>query len=234
MARTWLVVMGILFGVAGAARADDAEARKRAFQDLDRMRTQGEAARGGGNMVPGAAELSRDHRHLGFYFRPDLGFGFMSMSESSSFGDMKISGATGVFGLHIGGAIQENLILGFHLYDAVIVNPTIELNGVSQTFSDATAGLVGFGPELTYYFMPQNIYLSTTLALSKATIERNGTSGSTDTGFGARVSLGKEWWVSRHWGLGAVGHLDFASNKDGAAGTLQTLGASIAFSATYN
>ena len=233
-ARMWALV-GILCGGA-VARADDAEDRQRAFDELDSMRAQGEVGRGGAAMVPGA-QASTDHRHLGFYFRPDLGLGYVSMSESTSAGDMKVSGTAGVFGLHVGGALQENLILGFHVYDAVIANPTIQLGSTSVTANAATAALVGFGPELTYYFMPQNVYVSTTLALSKVTIEQNGTSGSTETGFGARVSIGNEWWVSSHWGLGLVGHLDFASNKDqggAGAGTLQTLGASLAFSATYN
>jgi len=230
------VLVGILCSGTAAAQANGAEERQRAVDELDRMRAQGEAGRSGVSAVPGAP-TSTKNRHLGFYFRPDLGFGYMSMTETTSQGDMKISGGAGVFGLHVGGAIQENLILGFHLYDAVITNPTLELGGTSVSTTNVTAGLVGFGPELTYYFMPQNIYLSTTLALSKATIEQDGNSGSTETGFAARVSLGKEWWVSSHWGLGLVGHLDFATNKDGGgagAGTLQTLGASLAFSATYN
>jgi hypothetical protein len=229
------VLAGILCG-GTVARADDAEERQRAFDELDRMRAAGEASRGTGVAMPGA-EVSTDHRHLGFYFRPDLGFGYVSMSETASGVDLKISGAAGVFGLHVGGAVQENLILGFHLYDAVITNPTFEAGGLSSTPGNSSATLVAFGPELTYYVMPQNLYFSGTLALSKVTVDGLGQKGSTETGFGARVSLGKEWWVSSHWGLGLVGHLDYASNKDGGgagAGTLQTLGASLAFSATYN
>ena len=48
--------------------------------------------------------------------------------------------------------------------------------------------------------------------------------------------LGKEWWVSRNWGLGIAGGLFTASLKDkNVPGLTWSAGAaSLLFSATYN
>jgi len=50
------------------------------------------------------------------------------------------------------------------------------------------------------------------------------------------LALGKEWWVSDHWGLGVAGHISFSSNQDPVASnnTLTTWAFGAAFSATYN
>src|SRR4051812_15246603 len=71
-------------------------------------------------MTPGM--MLRDdtvNRHFGFLIRPDVGAGYMS----SSMGDTTLSGGAGMFGVVIGGAVSENVILGAHMYDGVIGSP---------------------------------------------------------------------------------------------------------------
>jgi hypothetical protein len=197
------------------------------------------------SMAPGArpGTLLADNtinRHLGFFIRPDLGFGYLTSSESTSAGDATISGFAGLAGVSIGGAVAENVILGAHLFDAVSSNPDVSLGGTSVKTSDTTVTMFGIGPELTYYFMPNNIYLSGTLALTRMTVRNNGNDASTDWGFGTRLTLGKEWWVSNHWGLGLSGHVSYSNNNDPATNgsgndhTLSSWAFGAAFSATYN
>ena len=66
--------------------------------------------------------------------------------------------------------------------------------------------------------------------------DRPGTSNDTNWGFGLRAALGKEWWVSDHWGLGIAGHVSLTVNQDSGTNppTWTGLGATVAFSATYN
>jgi len=174
------------------------------------------------------------NRHFGFFIRPDLGFGYMTSSESTSFGDVTVSGVAALAGVSIGGAVAENVILSAHIYDAVTTNPTVTLNRTSGSTSNTEVTMFGIGPELTYYFMPNNVYLSGTLALSRMTTSGNSNgSASTDWGFGTRVTLGKEWWVSDHWGLGLSGHVSYATNND-VGNTVSTWALGAAFSATYN
>ncbi len=176
------------------------------------------------------------HRHRGLLLRPDLGFGYMAISEPTSQGDLKLSGVAAFFGVAIGGAVSEDVAVAFHLYDGVISNPTATLAGQATSTSGTTAVMVGFGPELTYYFTPSNVYLSATLAVTRLSLEVNGTKADSNYGFGAQLGVGKEWWVSDHWGLGLVGRLSLSSNEDQGtnAPTLSTWGLGLAFSATYN
>ena len=57
-----------------------------------------------------------------------------------------------------------------------------------------------------------------------------------DPGLGLKLAVGKEWWVSDHWGIGVAGQFFISRNDDPDATTvkLTTLGGGVAFSATYN
>jgi hypothetical protein len=180
------------------------------------------------------------NRHLGFFLRPDLGVGFMTTSEptGTSSGNLTVSGPAGVFGFVVGGAVAENIILGAHIYDGVVANPTVSLSsGQSGTTSNASLALYGIGPEFTYYWMPSNIYFSATIALTQMSLTANGNSNSSQVGLGSRLAVGKEWWVSDHWGLGLAGHVSSSWNQDSgsvSAPMLTTWALALAFSATYN
>lgn len=176
------------------------------------------------------------HQHDGFFLRPELGIAYMKSSASQLGNDYAVYGGAADLSIAVGGAVAENLILAAHLYSTAASNPSVELNGLKASTSDTTSGLVGIGPQLTYYFMPVNLYLSGTLALTRLVAETNGVESKTDFGIGARLAVGKEWWVSDNWGLGLSAHLGLSSNKDqgtdGARFGSWTSG--VSFSATYN
>ena len=177
---------------------------------------------------------SRYQRHFGFYIRPDLGFGYLTSNESG----VTISGLAGLAGVAIGGAIRENSILAVHIIDAVAQNPTVSSGSLSATANDTQITMWGIGPQYTQYFMPANVYLSTTVALTRMHSSNNSGSGDSDWGVGTRIAAGKEWWVSDHWGLGVAGHISFSTNQDpvggGSSNTLTTWTFGATFSATYN
>jgi hypothetical protein len=179
--------------------------------------------------------LGTAHRHVGAFFRPDLGAGYIAMSASQNGVDAQISGVAGTFGIAVGGAVSENTILAFHLWDAVATNPTLSLGGVSTNNANATVTLIAFGPELSIY-SANNLYFSVTPSLTRAAFAAGGTSSDTNWGYGLRAAVGKEWWVSENWGLGVAGHLSLTVNDDsGPNGPTWTgWGATVAFSATYN
>jgi hypothetical protein len=195
-------------------------------------------------LPPASVSIPRqDVHHRGLFFRPDLGLGYLRMSASQGGSDASVYGFAGGLGLAIGGAIQPNHILAFHLWDAALANPTFSSNGSSATPGNSSASLVAFGPEYTFY-SETNLYFSVSPALSRLRVESGGLGADSDWGFGLRLALGKEWWVSDNWGLGLAGQLSFSANKDSGNGntpngpvavpTWYTWGATIAFSATYN
>lgn len=179
------------------------------------------------------------NRHFGFYIRPDLGFGYMSASESVGGTTVTVSGASGLGGVAIGGAVSENHILAVHIVDSVASNPSVSASSGNAGPSSYSQLLMwGIGPEYTYYFMPENIYVSGTLALTRISVNNGNRTASTDAGLGARLGVGKEWWVSDHWGLGIAGHFSLSTNQDpaqnGMSFTMNTWALGAVFSATYN
>ena len=177
------------------------------------------------------------HRHLGFFIRPDIGFGYVSSSATSGRTEATYSGGAAFVGVSIGGAVAENLILAGHVYGTGIRDPSLSLSGVSQSTSDVDVTLGGIGPEVSYYFMPANVYVSAAVALTRGSIRNGGQQEDTETGLGLMLGVGKEWWVSDHWALGAGGRFMTSWNKDSSAAnapTWSTWGLGAVFSATYN
>jgi hypothetical protein len=186
-----------------------------------------------------AAEAKDDtiNRHKGFFLRLDAEPGYLSSSATQAGTSATISGWGGGIGIGIGGALTEDLILFGHIYDVVASNPSVSSGGSSVGTSNTSLGIVGYGVGLCYYVMPANVYLSGTLAIAVLTAESNGNRSNSQAGPGGRLAIGKEWWVSDHWGLGAAAQLSFGFNKDNAnagAPTWTTWAPSLAFSATFN
>jgi len=175
------------------------------------------------------------HRHLGFFIRPDLGVGYLSTKASQGGVDATVLGAAGTFGLAAGGALAENSILAFHIWDVVVSEPTFKSNGTTVNNTDGKVSLFALGPEYTGYF-GENYYFSVSPSLTRVRFEANGQSSDTNVGFGLRGAIGKEWWAGDHWGLGVVAHLSTSFNKDSGsnAPTWSSWSGTIAFTATYN
>jgi hypothetical protein len=182
--------------------------------------------------APGGSTINR---HLGGFIRPDLGIGYLSASASQDGASATISGLAGAFGIAFGGAVAEDQIIAFHIWDAVATNPSFTYNGATTTNTNSSLAFVAVGAEYTAYSQG-NYYFSITPSLSRVTLTLNGTSEDMSWGFGIRLGLGKEWWVSDHWGLGLVGHLSLTANQDSGVNPPTWIGWSgtLAFSATYN
>jgi hypothetical protein len=158
------------------------------------------------------------HRHVGTYVRFDGGLGYSSTSFKLDRGvgleDVTFSGVAIAFGGSVGGAVSENLILGGRFFLVAAPNPSVSISGLSGTSQDTTLSTIGLGPELTYYFMPANVYLSATVALTRQVLTYQNTSGNSDLGFGFQAGVGKQWWLGPTWSLGVGGQFTFSSNSD--------------------
>jgi hypothetical protein len=182
-----------------------------------------------------------NHLHDGFYMRLTAGLGVLTAKDSLGGQDRTISGGGMAMTFAFGGAMTPNLILYGELLMTVAMDPKVDYAETSQSLG-YDLNLFGIGPGVAYYLVPSNVYFSGTLAFSQIT-ESSGNNGSnssrsvdvTDMGIGASFMVGKEWWVSQNWGLGAAGYLHLASMKlknDDSRMTATALG--VLFSATYN
>jgi hypothetical protein len=164
------------------------------------------------------------HRHLGFFFRADIGVGYLS-SSSGGARQLSSSGVSVPLGLAVGGAIAEDWILAGEIWGGFLPK---SVNGVNQTLF-----VYGYSLAVVHYFMPANVYLSFAPGITRLTFETGNTAVSTDWGAGAKLAVGKEWWVGDHWGLGVAAEVFLTFNKDGGA-SRTTIAPGLTFTATFN
>jgi hypothetical protein len=178
------------------------------------------------------------HAHDGFFMRVHVGIAATSFASTQAATKTNYSGGGSSTGIAIGGVIAHDLILYGAAFGTSTSNPDKQVAGVSTTGDLGNIGVGAIGPGVAYYFEHLNLYVSGTFGLAAFTANDN--SGlkvdSSRSGAAIELMLGKEWWVSRNWGLGIAGELFTASLKDkNVPGLTWSAGAaSILFSATYN
>lgn len=156
----------------------------------------------------GTKENADYQLHKGFFLNLGLGVNFTGISlESNQASDMFLNGTGSIFNLKIGGALKENLLLHATLTGRSYSGGEIEIDGITNDGSNnmtISENLTAIG--LTYYVMPSNVYLSGSIGLGRLSINNADTDyqSTTDRGFGMQLEIGKEWWVSKRWGLGAA------------------------------
>jgi hypothetical protein len=177
------------------------------------------------------------HQHDGFYLRLQGGGGYLTTSEKVLGSTATVSGGAGAFSVSIGAAVIRDLIIYGEILGMVVSDPHVSYESQSGTASGVTMDCFGFGPGVTYYFEPINMYLSASVLFSQvsASSSKSNAVAETNMGFGFSLDIGKEWWVSTNWGLGPAFKFQFASMKEKGGGPQMTaLGFALLFSATYN
>ena len=167
-------------------------------------------------------DLTGVHSHEGFYFRVSgrLGLGMVEQEVTSPF-FVSASGETiatydGIgagLGFDIGGAPFQNFILFATFHYVWLPSPSTTIGNVTTETSDFQINIVNLGGGICYYFMPSNIFVSGSVNLSYNTFATSGSTLNTDAGYGATLSVGKEWWASEQWGVGLAiwGHYSRAA-----------------------
>ncbi|MFP2959703.1 outer membrane beta-barrel protein [Myxococcus sp. 1LA] len=185
-----------------------------------------------------SAQEYDEHVHDGFYLRLQVGGGYLRASAADVTPDVALKGASGNINAEIGFALVNNFILYGKFYGAASPSPSIQVGDLSveDTGDDWSQNLGAVGLGVTYYFMPANIYLSGAISYTQLSItERDEKVAETELGGGLHLGIGKEWWVSKNWGLGigaelALGRIRDDSNND----NWNVTNVSIVLSATYN
>jgi hypothetical protein len=186
------------------------------------------------------------HEHDGLYMRylTNFGFGYTYHNLEIDRKPREISDWVADESFQIGYAIDKNLIL-YGGFSSQIVPPLFTLiwlywaTNSSLAASDYYALTLTYSAGLTYYFMPKNVYVSVGLGLSQIGVKTREKFYETDLGYGLQVSIGKESWVSKNWGLGIALNVSYDFFPTTRAGyltitPLHALMVGISFSATYN
>ena len=188
------------------------------------------------------AKVPGYRQHTGFYLSLSGGPNFASInSQVIGAYNVTFSGTGAQFDFKIGGAVIENLILHATVTSNALTGPNVSSGGISEkTSNDISIGEAMLGAGLTYYVMPSNFFLSGSLGLGNFSVieSNNANSFSTNKGFSMQLKIGKEWWVSKRWGLGIAatyGKTKLTNSPGGGINELMNsnnLG--ILFNATFN
>ena len=156
--------------------------------------------------LPPSPVQSTAQRHLGFFLRMELGADYFHTTAPVTGGDaLSVEGPGASFGLLLGGAVTEDWILAGDVWAFSALSLAGSNAGRSTSANSSTVQLMGVGLNVTHYFMPANVYLSfSPSAVLLSGNDGHGSYSQTLLGFGGRASIGKEWWVSDHWGFGVA------------------------------
>jgi hypothetical protein len=154
----------------------------------------------------------------------------------------KISGGGANLDFAVGAAVSDNFAVFGELLSMGASNPDFEVRGQTVPTDNLRASIGGLGAGAAYFVMPANLFIAGSLVLTSMTLTREENDekfAATDRGLGINAVVGKEWWVSDNWGLGAAAQLFLARMKDSepVAGSKPTwifYGAGVAFTATFN
>ena len=177
-------------------------------------------------------------KHDGFYLRLMVGPAYATSSVPVGTSDLTFSGiATGI-DVAAGYTVAENFSIYGQATGTSTSNPEVKA-GTSSGDADGTLGVFGFGVGASYYVMPLNLYFHGGVLATQLTIETENMAGATskaesDTGFGLNVGIGKEWWLSDNWGLGAGAQFLFSKVEDEDNDTWTSFGFTVGVSATFN
>jgi len=150
--------------------------------------------------------------HEGFFLRFQAGVGGGSIVIDN---DMTFKSNAGLFHFQIGREISKNLALFVDMGGFSLSDPKLEWQGTSTTLTDTSLNSNSWGIGLSYYIMPVNIYFAGSLMLARTKIKNQDQDlGESKLGPGIFLSIGKEWWIGKRWGLGITGFYEGAWLKD--------------------
>jgi hypothetical protein len=156
-----------------------------------------------------------DRDHVGgFFLRLSAGVGGASTKIEDDVDELKLSGEAGDVNIAIGGMVSPNLAVHGTIFGWAITDPDAELNDLEGSLDgDLTLGAIGVG--LTYYLMPANIYFSPSIGFGSLSFDADDFEDvESESGIVVDMTIGKEWWVGRNWGLGVAGAVGFHSISD--------------------
>jgi hypothetical protein len=171
----------------------------------------------------------------GFFLRLSAGGGTVSTSIEEGGVEEEFSGTAGDVNFAVGGIVSPNLAIHGSLFGWLISDPDYSVNGATVGVANLDVDVSAFGAGLTFYFMPANLYVSSSLGFGKMSFDGGGVTVETDTGVIVDFTVGKEWWVGDSWGIGVAGGFSYHSIPvDGAEENLTGTSFAIRFTATHN
>jgi hypothetical protein len=155
----------------------------------------------------GHAQQVATAHHLGAQLRAFVGPAFLYAVQDV--GNAAVDKATGfgvVFNFALGSMVSEDLALNM---DLALAHSPSAAHGV---LDDSVFSAVHLGAGLTYWWMPANVFLAASLGMARTSVGGSPVrlgieipvNESSDVGIGTHLALGKQFWLSRRFCLGAT------------------------------
>jgi hypothetical protein len=184
------------------------------------------------------------YKHEGIFLRGTAGIGYANLFEkaANTYGvesELEISGISYDVNLQAGYTIAKNLQLYVIIGANIIGDPAFKFNGITSTSEVSTsANLTRYGFGTSYYFDPENIYLSFDITSGRNEIGVSNQSASSRRGLIFNVGLGKEWWVEKNLAIGGMIYFYTGSIEDepfgGQTPSISNTGVGVDFAVTFN
>lgn len=182
---------------------------------------------------------SEGGRHAGLWLRLMSGPIHARLGTAGDGGATNLNGWGAAVSVAVGAAIIDDFVLYGELSGASALNPSVQApSSEGPGHLGIALTTLGVGGGLAYYFMPVDLYVSGAVMLAQArAVERSSERllGRTAWGPATAFSVGKEWWLSDHFGLGVALRADLASLADagGSGVTWHSVGLSAALSLSF-
>lgn len=194
-------------------------------------------------LAASAARAGEPQEHDKFFLRAAVGICAGNAKLESSGFEAKLDHPGMDVNVAAGYVVIPNLAVHGTLWGWGLNDPEVKISGQFGGTSFSNHGIfemIAFGGGATYYVMPLNAYVSSSIGMGSFT-GSDQLDGTSKYGFAVDVSAGKEWWVNADWGAGAAlsySHVSADDNNLGPPnvphGTLTGTSWALRFSATFN
>jgi len=164
--------------------------------------------------APAADADVRERRYEGFFLHLAAGPALVRTKSTRLGNTLTMRGLGFGFDVAAGWFIRENLAVMGQVANAGATDPVVREAATTEHTDGFSIGLWGLGAGLAYYLMPAHVQLSGTVGVSSIYLSDSAGTGDypegrTDIGFGASFAVGKQWWVSPRWALGASARISW-------------------------
>jgi hypothetical protein len=164
--------------------------------------------------VPARAGSPEEHDK--FFTRASVGICAGNAELESSGFRAKLDNPGLDVNIAVGYCLIPNLAVHGTLWGWGLNDPDVHISGQFGGTTLANHGIlqmIAFGGGATYYVMPVNAYVSSSIGMGAFT-GSDQLDGQSNHGFAVDVTAGKEWWVNADWGAGAAVSYSHVSADD--------------------
>jgi hypothetical protein len=156
-------------------------------------------------MTAAPANATEPQAHDGFFLRASAGISAGNAKLESGGVKFELKDPALDVNIAVGYVVLPNLAVHGTLWGWGLNDPDVDVTGIigGSVPNHGIFEMTAFGAGATYYVMPLNAYISSSIGMG-AFSGTDQLDGQSTRGFAVDITAGKEWWVNPEWGAGAA------------------------------